>query len=204
MADVLQVEKREKTGSAATRRMRRDGFVPAVLYGHGEDNQHLSIPQRQVNSLLRHHSKMVKLEGAVKDTALVNEVHWDPLGIEVLHLDLIRVNLKEKVEVTVPLHTKGDAVGVRSGGVLLENLHEIDISCPAGSIPESLDIDVSALDLGGQMTADQIQLPSGVELITSAEAVVVHVEAPKGEAEASESTGSEPEVISKGGDSEEG
>ena len=72
--------------------------MPAVLYGHGEENAHLSIPERQVKTLIRHHSKTVELSGAIKDTALVSEVQWDPLGIEVLHLDLIRVNLKELVE----------------------------------------------------------------------------------------------------------
>ncbi|MDA8743174.1 50S ribosomal protein L25 [Rubripirellula amarantea] len=200
MADVLQVEKREKVGSAATRRLRRGGLVPAVLYGHGEANEHLSVPVKQVQTMLRHHSKTVTLEGAVKETALVNHVHYDPLGIEVLHLDLIRVNLKEEVEVAVPLHTKGQSRGVLSGGVLLENLHEVEIKCSAGNIPESLVIDVEELDLGQSMTASQIDLPAGVSLVTDADAVVVHVEKPRGAAaETDETAASEPEVIAKGG-----
>ena len=90
MAEVLQVEKRDVLGSRATRKLRRGGRVPAVLYGHGEQNEHLSASSVQVQTLIRHHSKTVELAGAVKDTALVTEVQWDPLGIEVLHLDLIR------------------------------------------------------------------------------------------------------------------
>ena len=98
MADVLEVEKRERVGSAATKSLRRDGRVPAVLYGHGEENEHLSVTTTQVKNLIRRHSKTVELSGDVKDTALISQVQWDPLGIEVLHLDLIRVNLKELVE----------------------------------------------------------------------------------------------------------
>ena len=202
MADVLIVEKRDKTGTAESRRMRFNGLVPAVLYGHGEANQHLAIPVAQVKTLMRHHGKTVELTGAVTDTALVNEVHWDPLGIEVLHLDLIRVNLKEEVEVSVTVHTKGDAIGSRSGGVLLENLHEVLVRCPAGAIPESLVLDVSSLDLGDQLTASDLQLPEGVSLVTDADAVVAHIEKPRGLTDDSdESTGSiEPEVIAKGGE----
>ena len=108
MAEVFEVKKRDQVGSSATRRLRRDGQIPAVLYGHGEANEHLAIPAIQVQNAVRHHSKTVELAGAVKDTALISQIHWDPLGIEVLHLDLIRVNLKELVEVSVAIQTHGD------------------------------------------------------------------------------------------------
>ena len=205
MAEVLEVERREKVGSAATTRLRREGKVPAVLYGHGESNEHLAVPKVQVNTLMRHHSKTVELKGAVSETALVNHVHWDPLGIEVLHLDLIRVNLKEEVEVTVAIHTRGDAVGVRNGGMLLENMHEVDIRCPAGGIPDALNVDVSALELGAHLTAGDLELPEGVILVTDPEMVIVHIEEPKGSAdddEAESGIGAEPEVIAKGGESD--
>src|SRR6056297_167123 len=109
VSEVLEVEKRDRVGSRATRQLRRDGRVPAVLYGHGEQNEHLSIPETQVQTLIRHHSKMVELAGAIKDTALVSDIQFDPLGIDVLHLDLIRVNLRELVDVTVPVETHGEA-----------------------------------------------------------------------------------------------
>ncbi len=207
MAEVLEVKKRDHVGSRASRKLRQSGQVPAVLYGHGEASEHLSIPLVQVKTLVRRHSKTVELSGAIKDTALVSEIHWDPLGIEVLHLDLIRVNLKELVEVTVPIATHGDPVGVREGGVLLENLHEVEIRCPAGKIPDSIGLNVTELHLGGSMTAGELELPEGVELVTSEEAIVAHVEEPRGEPEEletdEEQTGAEPEVISKGGEKEE-
>ena len=206
MAEVLNVEKRGQVGSGATRRLRRAGHVPAVLYGHGEENEHLSIPSAQVRTLVRHHSKTVELAGDVKDTALVSQIQWDPLGIEVLHLDLIRVNLKELVEVTVPIHSHGEPAGTREGGVLLENLHEVEIRCPAGKIPENVGLNVTDLHLGEHLTAGDLELPEGVELVTPTETVVAHVEEPKGEAEVEpgeEGASDEPEVISKGGEKAE-
>jgi large subunit ribosomal protein L25 len=205
MAEVLQVEKRERVGSMASRRLRRSGRVPAVLYGHGEESEHLSIAAIQVQTLIRMHSKTVELAGDVKDTALVSQVHWDPLGIEVLHLDLIRVNLKELVEVTVPIHRHGDPVGVHEGGVFLENLHEVQIRCPAGEIPDSLGLNVAELHMGGHLTAADLEIPAGVELVTPADTVVAHVEEPRTEeaAEPGELGAVEPEVIAKGGEKEE-
>ncbi|TWU15908.1 50S ribosomal protein L25 [Allorhodopirellula heiligendammensis] len=205
MTDVIQATKRDSTGTAATTRLRREGNVPAVLYGHGEANEHLAISAVQVKGLLRHHSKTVTLTGDVNETALVSDMQWDPLGIEVLHLDLIRVNLQEKVEVTVAIETHGEAAGTREGGIFLENLREVDVRCSAGSIPESLVLDVNDLHLGDQATAADLQLPEGVELVTDPETVIAHVEAPRSEAavEEEDAIGSEPEVISKGGGEEE-
>ncbi|MCM2371542.1 50S ribosomal protein L25 [Aporhodopirellula aestuarii] len=205
MTDVIQATKRDSTGTAATIRLRRNGLVPAVLYGHGEANEHLAIPATQVKSLLRHHSKMIKLTGDVDENALVSEMQWDALGIEVLHLDLIRVNLKEKVEVTVAIETHGEAAGTREGGILIENLHEVDIRCSAGAIPENLVVDINDLHLGQNVTASDLQLPEGVELITPGDTVIAHVETPREEVaeETEDGLGAEPEVISKGGGEED-
>lgn len=210
MSDTLQVEKRSSTGTASSRRLRREGKIPAVLYGHGEGNEHLAVRSRDVSAALRHHSKTVSLDGDVKDTALLADIQYDPLGIDVLHLDLIRVNLKEEVEVTVPIHLRGEAEGSRNGGILLENLHEVDIRCPAGSIPESLDLEVTQLKIGEHLSAGDLQLPDGVTLVTDTDTVVAHIEAPKAAKEETDAPADgEPEVIAKGGgdeanDSEDG
>ena len=95
MADVLQVEKREQLGSAATRRLRRSGNVPAVLYGKEGENEHLAISATQVKLLARNNTKFVELSGAVSEKAQVSQLQWDPLGIEVLHLDLVRASGEE-------------------------------------------------------------------------------------------------------------
>lgn len=199
--DVLHVKLRDKTGTLATIRLRRSGMVPAVLYGHGQPNQHLAIAKTEIKTLLRHHSKTVTLDGDVSDTALVSEVQFDALGSEVLHLDLVRVNLEEKVTVTVPVHVTGDSVGVRSGGVLLENMHEVEVSCTAASIPEYLNLNVSDLDLGGHLYASDLILPPGVELVTPKEMLVAHIERPRGEREAAPAA-AEPAAAAKSADKE--
>jgi len=179
-SEVLNVQLRDLTGTTASVRLRASGMIPAVLYGHGEANRHLAIPKTEVRSALRHHSKTVTLQGAVSDTALVSDVQFDHLGIEVLHLDLIRVNLQEKVEVEVAIALHGDSIGVRSNGVLLENMHSVLVKCPAGGIPDSLSLDVTTLDVGGHKTAGDLVLPEGVELVTPADAVVAHIEKLRG------------------------
>ena len=181
-SEVLNVQLRDLTGTTASIRLRASGMIPAVLYGHGEANRHLAIPKTEVRSLLRHHSKTVTLQGAISDTALVSEVQFDHLGIEVLHLDLVRVNLQEKVEVEVSITLHGDSVGVRSNGILLENMHAVVVRCPAGEIPETLLLDVTDLDIGGQKTAGNLVLPAGVELVTPVETVVAHIEKLRGAA----------------------
>ena len=117
-----------------------------------------------------------------------------------LHLDLIRVNLKELVQVTVAIHRQGDAAGIRQGGLLIDNVHEVEIECSAGQIPESISLNVTDLELGGQKTAADLDLPEGVTLVTPVETVLAHVEQPKGASEEPADALAEPEVISKGGD----
>ena len=204
MTDVLHVELREQTGTAATRRLRKSGRTPVVLYGHNEPNMHLSVTAREIAALLRHHGKTVQLEGAAKDHALVSDMQWDPLGIEVLHLDLIRVDLKEKVEVTVPVRLHGEPVGVHQGGMLLENVHEVDIRCAANAIPEDIGLAVESLQVGGSLHASNLELPAGVELVTPAETVICHIEEPRGgDEDVSGEEVSEPELIGKKEKSEE-
>jgi large subunit ribosomal protein L25 len=112
------------------------------------------------------------------------------------------------VDVAIPIHTHGDPVGLREGGVLIENLHQVDIRCPAGQIPESLGLNVTDLHMGGHMNASELELPDGVELITPPDTTVAHIEEPRSEAAAEpgdeEQATAEPEVISKGGEKPEG
>ncbi len=182
MTDVLHVELREQTGTAATRRLRKTGQTPVVLYGHNQDSVHLSVNSTEIAALVRHHGKTVQLKGAATDHALVSQMQWDPLGIEVLHLDLIRVDLSEPVVVTIPVHFVGEAVGVREGGMFLENRREVEVRCPANAIPEDVKVHIDGLTVGHSLHASDVELPAGVELVTASDVVLCHIEAPKGKA----------------------
>ncbi len=193
---LLNVEKREQLGTAATQKFRRQGLIPAVLYGHGMPTEHLLVNKSELMSFFRQHGKAVRLQGAIADTAIVNDVQWDPLGIHVLHFDLLRANLSEEVEVTVPVHLHGEAPGTHEGGILIENVREVQVRCSAGSIPESLGLSISSLHAGENATAAELEIPQGVTLVTDPETVLVSVEAPRGAAKqaADEETNGEEEA----------
>lgn len=205
-SETLQVNKRDALGSLACRKLRAEGLIPANLYGHGEDNVNLSVSASEVTNLIKHGTKIVSLQGDVKDTALVREVQWDAFGIDVIHVDLTRVSKSEKVEVTLPVELHGEAPGANAGGLVSVGVHELVILCPANAVPEQIEVNVSALNVGDSIHASDITLPDGAELVTPESEVVVQVAAPSGAAaeEDADETGAEPEVISKGKGEEEG
>ncbi|MEL6108469.1 MAG: 50S ribosomal protein L25 [Planctomycetota bacterium] len=181
MAEEVKVEKRDGSlGTAASRRLRKTGQVPAVLYGHKQDNEHLSLSKQAVESILRHHSKIVELQGAVNETALVSDLQFDPLGIDVLHIDFQRVDMNERVVVTVPIQAKGEPAGAKQGGIVIENAKEVELRCPAVAIPESVTLNVIPCNAGENLTAGDIDLPENVELVSAPTMVVFTVEKPKG------------------------
>ncbi|MCS7465822.1 50S ribosomal protein L25 [Stieleria sp. ICT_E10.1] len=182
MAEVVQVQKRDGSlGTAASRRLRKAGSVPAVLYGHKQQNQHLAISQKTVESILRHHSRIVELQGDVVETAMVSDLQFDPLGIEVLHIDLQRVDMNEKVTVTVPIRFKGEPIGGKQGGIVIENAHEVEVECPVVAIPDFVELNVTSVGLSEHRSASDVKLPENVVLVTPGETVVYHVEKVKGE-----------------------
>ena len=109
MAELFQAEARELTGSANTRRLRRAGMVPAILYGQGKDVVHLSIPESQVNSAVRNNQPYIQLEGAITESAQIQELQWDALGSTVLHVDLTRMDANAMIEVELRISLTGDA-----------------------------------------------------------------------------------------------
>jgi|SoiMethySBSTD1v2_1073268.scaffolds.fasta_scaffold114014_5 large subunit ribosomal protein L25 len=202
MAETLNVKVRGETGSSRMRRLRHTGVVPAILYGHGEANVNLAVPQKEILSAVKHGGKLVSLKGDVSDSALVRTVQWDVFGKEIIHLDLMRVDLTEMVETTVSLELKGTAAGAAEGGVLQFITHEIEIECPAASIPDKIVVSVVDLKLNNAIHVSDVKLPEGAKLITHGEDVVVQCVTPRVEEEApaaapEAATGAEPELIKK-------
>jgi large subunit ribosomal protein L25 len=198
MADTLNVKRREQLGTANNRRLRAAGGVPAILYGHGEANLNLTVPSGDVMAVVRHGGKLVKLAGEVSDNALIRAVQWDVWGKDVLHIDLLRVSEKDKVTTKVTVELKGTAVGTTEGGVVEHVLHEIEIECPAMSIPDKLVLNITDLHLNSSLFAKDIALPQGARLETDEDALIVHCVPPHIEAEpvpAGEPAAAEPEVI---------
>lgn len=206
-SEVLNCEPREALGTSASRRLRRAGRVPANLYGHGEKNLNLAVPKDDIDAALRHGAHMVQLKGAVNDTALIREIQWNTYGTEVLHLDLTRVSMTEKVEVTLGIELRGEAPGEKEGGDVNLLLHEVTILCPAGKIPEKIEVNVNDLHLDAVIRAADLPLPEGAELAIDPESVVVTCQ-PRVEVEEEEAAeadlSAEPEVIGRQAEAEEG
>ncbi|GIW97473.1 MAG: 50S ribosomal protein L25 [Pirellulaceae bacterium] len=193
---TLQVEKREQLGTNAVRKLRRQGKIPAILYGHGEENVPLMVAKAEIERVVESGVKLLNLTGAVSETALLRDVAWDSLGSDVLHVDFTRVSLKERVEVTLPVKLRGESPGTSEGGVLEFVVHEITVECPAGSIPDEIEVDISELHLGQTIHAGEVKLPEGAKLISNEHEVIVHVVHPTAETEAvEEAAAGEPEVI---------
>lgn len=198
MADTLNVKRREQAGTANNRRLRATGNIPAILYGHGEANISLTVPGGDVLAVVKHGGKLVKLAGDASDNALIRAVQWDVWGKEVLHIDLLRVSEKDKVKTKVTVELKGTAVGTTEGGVVEHVLHEVEIECPAMSIPDKLVLSVTDLHLNSSLFAKDIGLPQGARLVTDEDALIVHCVPPHIEEEPTpvgEPAAIEPEVI---------
>jgi large subunit ribosomal protein L25 len=206
MSEVLKVEVRKSRGKRQAKRLRKSGHVPAVLYGHGEANLSLTIPADQVKSAVRHGARVVDLDGAVKEKAFIRDLQWDTFGLDVLHLDLTRVSADEKVEVEVVVELRGEAPGVRDGGVVNQVLHHVDAECLVTAIPEKLTLRINSLGLDQSLTAADIELPPGTTLVTPGETLIVQCLLPREEeAAALPAEGAEPELIGrKAGEEEEG
>ncbi len=196
MSETIEVKKRELVGSRAVKKLRSQGLVPAILYGHGEENINLSVRKEALGLVIRHGSKILSLTGAVTDTALLREVQWDTFGTEILHIDLNRVSQSETVEVTLSVELHGEAVGLSEGGQLNFVTHELTINCPAASIPEHLMVTVSGLHLGQSIHANEVKLPEGATMVTPGSIVVVQISQPRVVADDA-AAGAEPELIRK-------
>jgi large subunit ribosomal protein L25 len=206
-SETIEVMRREGVGSRASQKLRQSGHVPAILYGHGEENVNLSVRADVIHRIVDHGTKLLSLTGALSDTALLREVQWDAFGAEILHVDFNRVSQTESVEVTLPVHLHGEAPGSNEGGMLAFSLHELTIQCPAANIPEHIEVNISNLHVGDAIHVSDISLPEGASLVTPAADVVVQVNRPSGaQAESSleaEEGAAEPELIGKGGEGEE-
>lgn len=205
MAETLNVQRREATGSNAMKKVRSQGFIPANLFGHGQGNVNLSIRADEWDTALRHGAKLVALAGDLDETALINDVQWDHLGSTTLHIDLIRVSKGEKIATTVRIELRGEAAGTKQGGVVNQLLREIDIECAADSIPQFITVSISHLEVNETITVADMSVPEGTTFVTPTDNVVVvcsEVLETEDDEEASAVSGlAEPEVI--GGKPEE-
>ena len=181
---TLSATLRSESGKGAARALRRAGSVPAVIYGHKREPMSLAIPTRELERLLERvaaETTVVELsiDGKVSRT-LIREIQKHPFKKQLVHIDFQELVAGERITVNIPLVIVGTSVGVRSfAGVLDQTMRELEVSVDPGSIPNHIDIDVSALNVGDSIHVRDLQLPPGVLVIADLDASVVVVAAPK-------------------------
>lgn len=202
----LKAAERTKFGTTQTKRLRASGLVPGVLYQVGKDSLSFALPARDLDKALHgEHGKTavfeITVEGHPTVPALLKDWDLAPVRGNVLHVDFQQVDLKQAIEANVPLVLVGIAAGVRDGGVLGQPVHEIMVRCLPDALPDSIEVDVAALEAGAVLHLSDVVVPTGVELLGDPETVVASITAAsraevegeeEGEAEGEEA---EPEIV---------
>ncbi len=209
-SEKISAEVRTEFGKGAARRIRRENKIPAVVYGHGNDPVHLTLPGHDTMMAIKHGGANAVLElefDGTSQLALTKAVQVDPVRRVLEHVDFVAVKRGEKVTVDVPVVTVGDAA---NGTLVVTENATVQVEAEATNIPEQFEVDLAGLEAGTQILAGQLNLPSGTTLLTDPETLVVNVteaqvaEEPAaddaGEGEAAE--GDEAEAAAEGGDSE--
>jgi large subunit ribosomal protein L25 len=208
MSDAVRIrveprdpQKNKGTGTRVVRRLRRQGLVPAVIYGHKQAVVPITVSKDDVWRMIKTPGRLADLDvNGTAETVLIRDVQWDHLGKEVLHLDFARVSAEEMIETEVAVEARGIAAGIAGGGIFEHLVHSLKITCRAGSIPDSLKMDVSHLQVDHGFHVRDLVLPPDVTVKADPELLLAHVvmraveveEKPEPEAEAAPAG---PEVI---------
>lgn len=197
---VIKLTKREKLGTRASRRLREKNLIPGIIYGHGQENIPVSMPAHDIALAIQHGEHLIEAElDGKRENFLIKDVQYDYLGHEIIHVDLTRVSLHERVQVTVPIVLRGTPVGVESeGGVLSQHLTELEIQCLVTNIPDELRVSVADMHVNDVLRVADLKLPEGVTTTEDPETVIASISVVEEEVEApAEAEAAEPEVISE-------
>ena len=182
METILKAQARDGRGKGAARKLRAQGLVPGVLYGHGVEPVSIALSGQELQHFFRqtHGAAMVvdlEVDGTVH-MAIPREVQRDHLHGRYIHIDFLEVRRDEKVKMSIEIHEVGEAAGVKTGGVLEHHLRDVEIECLPGDVPEQIDADVTELELGDMIRVRDIVVPAGVTILTDPDTPVLSVVTP--------------------------
>lgn len=209
-SSLLTASPREMIGKTSHKLAARNQ-IPAVLYGPGRDPMPLALDRHEFELFVTHHaagSTVVDLEidGEKKPiSAMIREVQHSAVKGNVLHVDLLAVSMNKPIHAVVVVRLVNDPEGVKAGGVLTVNVHEVNVEAKPGDLPDAIDIDVAALQVGDSLHVSDIVAPAGVTILDDPEAIVASVQPPRLEAEEAPALeeGAEPEIVGGKGEAEE-
>ena len=175
----LQAEPRQRTGSGVLKQMRREGWVPSVIYGVGTENKNLKVNAKAFDELLAHATSeniLINLDLAgASQLAFLKAVQHDPLSGKPLHVDFLAIDEKTEITAHIPVHLLGEPAGVKSGGMLEQLSHTLEVRCAAAELPELLEFDVAHMNEGDSLHIGDVKLPAGVTATHAADVVIAHV-----------------------------
>ena len=196
---LLKAEVREQTGSRFASQIRKAGRIPAIVYGHKQEPTAISLDGHNFIEGLHHGHRVLEVQiGRKKETMVVKDLQYDYLGRDVIHADLMRVSAGETIRVTVPIELKGTAVGTHEGGIVEEHVDRLEVECKVTDIPETIVVWVKEVHVGDNLHAGDIELPSGVKLISDSSTLLVTchmVAAAKSTEQVEEEMPASPEII---------
>lgn len=202
---VLKANVRREGGSNKSAALRKQGQLPAVVYGHKQEPVSVSLDAHAFVEGLHGGGRIFDLDiDGQKSTIMIKELQYDHLGKSILHVDLMRVNLSERVTVQVAVELRGTAEGTHQGGIVEMVLSKLEIECTVADMPETIPVNIKGLQLNQSLHAGQIELPASFKLVTDADALVVICHEPAAVkveeevvAEGAEAAVTEPEVITE-------
>jgi large subunit ribosomal protein L25 len=188
---TIKAAPRARTGSGRLNQMRREGWLPSVIYGRGAANLNLKVDAKSFSELLARSSSEniivnLEIDGEGTRLAFLQAIQHDPLSGTALHADFLAIDNKTEITAHIPAHLNGEAPGVKAGGVVEQYVHALEITCLPDDLPEIIELDISNLQLGDSLHVGEVTYPKGVRPTHAAEVVIVHI----GRAGA----GSEPEA----------
>lgn len=195
----LAASPRTLMGSRNTLRIRKAGKLPAVIYGHKQEPLHVTVDKNEFIELAHRNVHLLEISvGSNSEPCLIKELQWDHLGSNVIHVDLARVDLTEKVTLEVEIELVGEPIGTKQAGAFLQQFHNvIEIQCLATQIPELIKVDVTHLKVDEHLEVKDIKLPEGVTAVTDGDVAIAGVVVAVAEEEPAGGTTAEPEVIGK-------
>ncbi len=199
----LKAKIREGKGTRGAKKVRSSGLIPGVIYGAGKETCSIQMDRKDLELILNKQAGgnvviNLKIEGGNNETVFINEIQRDPVTTEIRHIDFHIISMTEKIEAEVPIHTKGEAVGVKDGGVLDLVHRTVTVECLPTEIPDRLNIAIDQLKINDAIHIKELNLPEGVICALDPEEVILKVLPPRKEEEVAPpegEAGAEPEVI---------
>jgi len=186
----LKVTIRKTTGNGAARELRREGMIPAILYGPKAEPVMLSVTTKELeNILMTSNIGQVLLDLLIQNgkqqsrTAMIKELQTQPVSGSLLHVDFYEVAMDQKIKISIPVMTKGQSKGVEEGGVLQLVRHEVEVFCFPNNIPESLEVDVTGMNIGDSLHINEASIDETIELVDETNFTLVTILSPKAEEE---------------------